>query len=299
MIGLHLVPRLLQTGREVTVLGRSTVPQHPLPGGAAYVPGNFADLVLISRLLERHSEVIHLAYATVPNTSYGNPLGDLQQNLIPTVQLFAETAKRGCRLLLLSSGGTVYGQAKTLPIAEDHPTDPISPYGVTKLTLEKYANLYAATHGLQVICLRPANAFGVGQRPFSGQGFVSTALASAMRGETVKVFGPEGTVRDYIYVSDLAAGIVQAVDRGTIGAVYNIGTGRGLSNMEMIKLMAPVLQELGHRVRVEHLPARVFDVRANVLDSTKLRLATGWTPEVSVPEGLARTRDWLRTTNRA
>jgi UDP-glucose 4-epimerase len=294
MIGLHLVPLLLGTGRKVTVLGRRAVPPHPLPLGAEYVAGDFGDCALITSLLGRHSEVIHLAYATVPNSSYSDPLGDLQQNLHPSVQLFEEAAKRGCRLLLLSSGGTVYGQAKALPISEDHPTDPISPYGVTKLTLEKYARLYSATHGLQVICVRPANAYGAGQRPFSGQGFVSTALASAISGQAIKVYGPEGTVRDYVFVSDVAAGILKAFEHGAVGEVYNIGTGRGLSNLEMVGLMAPLLRGLGHALRLEHLPARVFDVRANVLDSGKLRKAAGWAPEVAVEEGLARTLDWLR-----
>ncbi len=299
MIGSHLVPCLLETGREISVLGRHPTPRNPLPKSVDYIAGDFGDLALITRLLASHNEVVHLAYATVPNTSYSDPLGDLQQNLAPAVQLFAEAARRQCRLLLLSSGGTVYGQARVLPIREDHPTDPISPYGVTKLTLEKYAGLYAATHGLQAICVRPANAYGAGQAPFSGQGFVSTAMASAMRGEAVTIFGPEGTVRDYIYVSDLAAGILEAFDRGRIGETYNIGTGEGLSNLEVVRLMSQVLEEQGHGLRLEYAPARVFDVGANVLDSSKLRQATGWAPKVSIHEGLVRTRDWLRAASHA
>lgn len=147
-IGSHLVPRLLAAARKVTVLGRRAAPQHALPVGSTYVTGDFGNADLIRSLLESHDEVIHLAYATVPNTSFDNPLGDLLENLPATVQLFTEAAARGCRLVLLSSGGTVYGEGLTLPIAEDHPTLPISPYGVTKLTLEKYAYLYSVTHGL-------------------------------------------------------------------------------------------------------------------------------------------------------
>jgi UDP-glucose 4-epimerase len=129
--------------------------------------------------------VIHLAYATVPNTSFDNPLADLLQNLPPTVELFSKVAERSGRLILVSSGGTVYGQAVQLPILENHPTNPISPYGVTKLTLEKYAHLYAVTKSLKVICVRPGNAYGVGQYPYIGQGFVSTAMAS-IRGVSVR-----------------------------------------------------------------------------------------------------------------
>lgn len=293
-IGTHLVPELLATGRRVTVLGRRAILAHELPQGVAYVMGDFARLDLISGLLDRHQEVIHLAYATVPNTSFENPLADLLQNLPPTVQLFSEVADRDGKLVLVSSGGTVYGEAIKLPIREDHPTKPISPYGVTKLTLENYAHLYAVTHGLQFVCIRPANAFGVGQRPFVGQGFISTAMASAMRGRPVRIFGQSGTVRDYLYVSDLAAGIVSILGKGHLSETYNLGSGVGLSNMEVIKAIAPLMKELGCGVGVEHLPERAFDVKANVLDSTKLQAHTGWKPKVEFDDGLRRTCEWLR-----
>jgi len=181
-IGTYLISELLATGRRVTVLGRRATPMHALPDGVTYIVGDFGQHDLISSLLDCHQEVVHLAYATVPNTSFENPLADLLQNLPPTVQLFSEAADMGVKLVLVSSGGTVYGEANELPIRETHPTKPISPYGVTKLTLENYAYLYAATHGLKFVCVRPANAYGAGQKPFIGQGFIATAMASAMKG---------------------------------------------------------------------------------------------------------------------
>jgi UDP-glucose 4-epimerase len=261
---------------------------------ATYVAGDFGDVDLLRRLLETHDSVIHLAYATVPNTSFDNPLGDLLENLPSTVQLFAEVAAKGRRVVLVSSGGTVYGEGRTLPIVEDHPTYPISPYGVTKLTLEKYAHLYAVTHGLNVVCVRPSNAFGEGQHAFSGQGFVATAMALSMQGQSIRIFGPQGTVRDYIHVADLAKGIVCALDGGIPGETYNLSSGVGRSNLDVLETMVPLMQEIGCTVRSVHEPARVFDVHANVLDSTKLRSRTGWIPRVGFEEGLRRTRDWLR-----
>lgn len=292
-IGAHLVPRLLASGRQVTVVGRGKAPHYPLPDNANYCSGDFGSLELISSLLEEHHEVIHLAYATVPNTSFNNPVADLLQNLPPTVQLFSEVAKRGGRLILVSSGGTVYGEATRLPIKEDHSTNPISPYGVTKLTLEKYAHLYAATHGLKVICLRPANAYGVGQRPYIGQGFVSTAMASIMNVQAVNIFGERGTIRDYVYVTDLATGIVSALEHGHLSETYNIGSGVGRSNMDVVEAMSPLMSEIKYEIRVEHFPERVFDVHVNVLDSTKLYQHTGWKPEIEFQDGLLKTRDWL------
>lgn len=291
---MHLIPCLLAAGRGVTVLGRSKAPSYFLPDSVTYCSGDFGLPELIGNLLDEHHEVIHLAYATVPNTSFDNPLADLLQNLPSTVRLFSEVAERGGRLILVSSGGTVYGEAVQVPIREDHPTNPISPYGVTKLTLEKYAHLYAVTHGLQVICLRPGNAYGVGQRPYIGQGFVSTAMASIMSSRSVKVFGQRGTVRDYVYVSDLAAGIVSALEYGHLSETYNIGSCVGRSNMDVIEAMSPLVGELGNEILVEHLPERVFDVQTSVLDSSKLYRHTGWQARVEFQEGLLRTRDWLR-----
>lgn len=292
-IGAHLVPQLIGTGRRVTILGRGAVPAHGLPAGAAYVIGDFAQRELVRDLLESHQEVIHLAYATVPNTSFENPLADLLQNLPSSVQLFSEVANRGAKLVLVSSGGTVYGEASELPIRETHPKRPISPYGVTKLTVESYAHLYAVTHGLKFVCVRPANAYGVGQRPFIGQGFIATAIASAIKGIPIEIFGKTGTVRDYIYVSDLASGIVGALDHGHLSETYNIGSGVGLSNLEIVESLKPLMDEIGHEVRIKNLSERAFDVRANVLDSMKLQINSGWKPVIKFNEGLILTCDWL------
>lgn len=293
-IGMYLVPMLVSMGRRVTVIGRNAKPLRELPEGVTYVAGDFGQGDLLRSLLDRHQEVVHLAYGTVPNTSFENPLADLLQNLPPTIQLFSEVAARGGRLVLVSSGGTVYGEAIRLPIGEDHQTKPISPYGLTKLTVENYARLYSVTHGLKYVCVRPANAYGEGQRPFVGQGFISTAMASAMQGKSIKIFGKTGAVRDYIHVRDLASGIVSALEKGRLSETYNIGTGRGLSTLDVVDQIRPLMREVGCDVAIEYLPERPFDVSGNVLDSTKLQIETGWRPLVDFAVGLRSTSDWLR-----
>jgi len=107
-----------------------------------YVQGDYSDLNLLRRLLDDCNEVIQLAYATVPNTSFDDPLADLNQNLPATVNLFIEASKRDIKLLIISSGGTVYGQVHHLPIEEGNDLKPISPYGVTKSVIERYAYLF-------------------------------------------------------------------------------------------------------------------------------------------------------------
>jgi UDP-glucose 4-epimerase len=296
-IGSHLVPLLCDSGRNVTVLGRNSYPTYELPNKAKYITGDFGKRNLINELLKAQDEVIHLAYATVPNTSFENPLADLLENLPPTIQLFSEAADIGVKLILVSSGGTVYGEAIESPILETHNTKPISPYGVTKITLENYANLYAATHGLNFICLRPANAYGVGQRPFIGQGFISTAIASVIKGIPINIFGEFGTIRDYIYVGDLAQGIVSALNYGHPSETYNIGTGIGYSNLEVVNLFKSIIKNLNDKILVTNLPERPFDVKSNVLNSRKLQEHTGWVQMVELENGLMQTYEWLKNFN--
>ena len=291
-IGSHTTPLLIGTGRSVTVVGRSKESPLIQAHNLNYASGDFGDYEFICKLLDTHDEIIHLAYATVPNTSFENPLADLQQNLTPAVQLFAEAAKRGRKVLLVSSGGTVYGEAKSSLIAESHPKNPISPYGLTKLTLESYAYLYGVTHGLNFVVVRPANAYGAGQRPFMGQGFIATAIASAKEGKIIKIFGAVGTVRDYIEVSDLSAGIVSTLLYGKPSETYNIGSGIGLSNLEIIEKLKQPLRLHKANILIEHLPERLFDVKVNILDSSKLKLDTGWMPKVSIDKGIEKTVKW-------
>lgn len=293
-IGLHLALCLKQSGRQVTLLGRHSRLQEVLPQEIRYISGDYMRADVINPLLDTHDEVVHLAYATVPNTSFENPLADLTQNLPSSVFLFEQIAKRGTRLLLVSSGGTVYGEAQSIPIMETHPTRPISPYGVTKLTLEHYASLYATTHGLNYVCVRPGNAYGEGQKPYTGQGFIATALAQGLKGKPVQLYGAQGVVRDYLHVSDMAKGMYLALELGQKCETYNIGSGKGISSLQILEFIRPLLSELGLNLQIEYLSARVFDVKANVLDSSLLKNDTGWQPEIDIETGLRRTRDWLR-----
>ena len=121
-------------------------------------------------------------------------------------------------------------------------------------------------------------------------------MASAMQGLPIKIFGQHGTVRDYLYVSDIASGIVSALLKGRLSETYNLGSGIGKSNLEVIETFEPLLHEIASKVKVENLPERAFDVKANVLDSAKLQLDTGWKPQIEFSKGLRRTYEWLRAT---
>jgi UDP-glucose 4-epimerase len=275
----------------VVVLGRRRespfdggVEYHSVTDGAERLPG----------ILGNADEVIDLSYSTWPQTSFQDPVKDILDNLAASVRVFQHLVQTKVqRVVYVSSGGTVYGQAVETPIREGHPTNPVSPYGITKLAIEKYGLMFHLANRLPIIIVRPSNAYGEGQAPFRGQGFVPTAIASCLRGDRVRIFGSEGTVRDYVYADDVASGIVAALEHGSIGEIYNLGSGNGTTNLRILEMLRPMLSDVGVDVAPEHLPARSFDVAVNVLSAEKLVDASGWRPRIDLESGLRRTFEWL------
>lgn len=293
-IGYEVVDKLSAVRKRITLLDRNPNPPKTLPKGTRYVPGDFGNKTLLKDVLRDVDEVIHLAYSSVPKTSFEDPIMDIQQNLLPTVRLFEIAITIGIKkFVLVSSGGTIYGKAKSIPIREDHPTNPISPYGITKLAIEKYGIMFYESYGLPIICVRPANAYGERQIPFTAQGFIATAIASILEGKEILIFGKSGTIRDYIYVSDVANGIIAALLHGKPNSSYNIGTGIGRSNKEVVDQLYSFAKSLKLKPRIKILPLRPFDVPVNILDSTKIQKETGWKILTSFDEGIERTWKWF------
>ena len=293
-IGCHLVNELLDSGRTVRVVGWSDVALTFLPGNVEYFQGDLRNREFISEALQGVDEVVDLAYSSIPKTSYENPVLDITDNLPASVGLFDVASSLPIRrLVFVSSGGTVYGEPQSVPISETHPTNPISPYGITKLAVEKYAQMYFMLKGLPVVCVRPSNPFGERQKPFVGQGFIATVMASILAGQEIKIFGERGTTRDYIYVQDLAKALVAALDFGISGECYNVGSAVGRSNLEILGQISIHAKMYGFEPRVAHAPSRLFDVSTNILDINKLHAVSGWQPRIGFVTGIERTWDWF------
>lgn len=259
-----------------------------------YASGDCRDGALIEELVARHGHIIYLAYSNMAGVAAGDPATELRDNLSSSTVVFEATARHKKQIVVVSSGGTIYGSAGLIPINETHPSAPISSYGKIKAAIERSAFELSQTTGLKYMTLRPGNAYGIGQMPFRGQGFIATAIASVLKGEPVRIFGRPGAVRDYIYISDMAEAITAAMEKGEIGAIYNIGSGRGHSNDEILQEIERLVSFEGHVVVREYLPKRPQDVASIILDSTRLTLRTGWRPVVGLQEGLKHTYLWLR-----
>ncbi len=293
-IGSAVVELLLKRGRQITVIGRNPIPSRTLPECVRYFSGDYGDQNFLKEVLYDVDEIINLAYSTIPKTSFEDPVKDILSNLPAAVRLFEAASNLPVKkFVLVSSGGTVYGIESRVSINEEHHTNPISPYGITKLAIEKYAMMFNYLKALPVVCVRPANAFGEGQMPFVGQGFIATAITSILKQQEIILFGETGTIRDYIHVSDLASGIVGALEHGTSGECYNIGTGVGRSNKDVLNAIYPFANSAGLKLQLKILPSRKFDVPVNLLDCKKLSTETGWKVRVPFNEGIERTWNWF------
>ena len=293
-IGTYLVKSLLATGREVTVIGRSTRPTTVLPHTVRYLSNPYGEPYFFEQALQGVDEIVDLAYSTIPKTSFTDPINDIVKNLPEAVRLFEIATKLPIKKLVwISSGGTVYGNCNVSPIDESQPTYPVSPYGITKLAIEKYALMYHFSSGLPVVCVRPANAYGEQQKAYTGQGFIATAIASVINNRSITLFGKEGTIRDYIHVQDVVSGIIAALERGIPGSIYNIGSGEGRTTMAVLESIRPYAEAAGLEIHVQTLPIRQFDVRSNVLDSSRLTNDTGWHAGIDFKRGVKQTWDWF------
>jgi UDP-glucose 4-epimerase len=291
-IGSHLVSRLLEDGHDVRIYDRSANRFRPTPRDVHWMQGELGNYGLIRKAVEDREVVFHLVSTTLPKTSNDDPVYDVRSNLVDTLQLLEACVEAGVRkVVFASSGGTIYGMPRTSPIAEDHPTDPITSYGIVKLAVEKYLGLFHHLHGLDYATLRVSNPYGPYQNPEGQQGAVAVFLRRIHAGQPITIWGNGDVVRDYLYASDLADALVSAAESETVFKALNVGSGRGTSLNALVALAADVT---GERPEVEYVRGRALDVPANVLDVSRAREVLHWTAGTDLAEGMALTNEWIR-----
>jgi len=234
----------------------------------------------------------HLIHTTVPGSSMPDPGYDVQNNVVSSVRWMSQLHRTSIRrLIFISSGGTVYGIPQTNPITEDHPTNPICSYGITKLSIEKYVLLYSHLYGIDCRILRPSNVYGEGQKLNINQGLIGVFADRILRGEPIEIWG-DGTVqRDYLYISDLISGILKLTEYRGLYEIFNISTSEGHSILEIIEILG---ETFGTRPQLTFKPSRGFDVPFNVLSAKRLMEETAWQPRMALRQGIERCVKWLR-----
>lgn len=295
-IASHLVDSLAASGHGVTVFDVYPRPYDVLPQGVHFVQGNLQDVHLIRRTLEDHQIelVYHAAWANIGETALKDPAADVQTNLVASINLLnACCDTRVKRVVYLSSGGTVYGLPKHIPIPEDHPTDPINAYGITKLMVEKYLRMFHHLYGLEYTILRPSVPYGPRQNPFHHQGVVTVFIHNALKKEQVTIFGSGEVVRDYFFIEDLTRALAASKDIvfDPINTTFNLG---GTQPYTLNDLVNKIETVLGVKMLVKYEQARKFDVPHILLDTSLAQSRLNWKPTVSLEDGIQRTADWLQ-----
>jgi len=235
--------------------------------------------------------VIHLINTNDPSSSNKNIIYDIKSNLINTINLLDIMLKYKCKnLVFLSSGGTIYGVSKDRKKKKETDSkNPISSYGIVKLTIEKYLQLYNKLFGLNYLILRPSNPYGEYHNS-QKQGIINVILKKVFNGETVEIWGDGTVVRDFIYVKDLVKIIVDLIESKIQNDIFNIGSGKGYSINDIIEITQ---NEIGN-FKLEFKDARKVDVPYLILNTDKLerQLDLNLT---SIEDGIKKTSEWLKT----
>lgn len=295
-IGRAVVSALADAGHAVRAFSRLPVEQDgDLPGGEriAWLSGDVLDQRQLCPALEGADLVIHLATPILPGQAHKHPAAVEQSTLSGTRSVLEAMRGQGVnRIILASSGGTVYGHPEALPIAENHPLKPCTAAGRIQLAEEGLLAHYAGMHGLCGQVLRLANPYGEGQRFDRGQGVLTGFIARVIAGQCVDIYGDGCTIRDYLHIADAAEAFARLVEYQGASPVFNIGSGQGLG---LLELVATLERHFGQRISVNHHPARCFDLPANVLDSSRARRELGWSAQTALADGIERTRRWLES----
>jgi UDP-glucose 4-epimerase len=291
-IGSNLVRLLLEEGHSVVVLDDiSSGYEENLHPDALFVRGDVTDGRAVSSAMAGCDVVFHLA-ASVGNTrSIENPVRDSQVNVIGMLDVLEAARANGIRRVVFSSSAGIFGELKTLPIREDHPQDPDSPYGVSKLAAEKMCLVYNKLYGMSNVCLRYFNVYGVRQR-FDAYGNVIPIFAERMlRGRDVTIFGDGEQTRDFVNVADVARANYLAGTSDSAEGVFNLGSATRVTINELVRMMAEIS---GTDPRVVHGDPRPGDVRDSLAAIDAAAAAFGFRPSVTLQDGLAVYTDWLR-----
>jgi UDP-glucose 4-epimerase len=295
-LGSHIVDKFLAERHDVCVYDLYPERFRRSPKGIKFYTGDFGNVGALDELISTGFDaVIHCVSTTTPKSSNESPEFDIQSNVIGTLYLLDICVKhRVGKLVFLSSGGTVYGDIGSLDMVDEaHAVRPMCSYGVSKLTIEHYLDVYKHLRGLDYVALRLSNPFGERQSPLRALGALTVFLHRTLKGQNVEVWGDGRVTRDFIYVGDVANAVYLATVNPVSG-IFNVGTGTGLSLRD---ILTHISQVVGIDPAVTWLASRSFDVPRIVLDSAKLRNATAWKHVTPLEDGIKITAEWLRHTD--
>lgn len=292
-IGSHLVDRLVQEGHEVIIVDNlATGKRRNINRSARFYKLDIQSWRL-ERVFrnERPNVVMHLAAQMDVRKSVEDPMFDAQVNILGTLNVLQQAVRHGVRKVVFSSsGGAIYGEQEIFPAPESHVTNPLSPYGLSKLCGEQYLSYYQRISGLQVVSLRYANVYGPRQDPEGEAGVVAIFIQKLLNNEQAVINGNGRQTRDFVFVEDVVEANLAIMGQETQGT-YNVGTGVETSINDLFRIL---VQHTGSACKEVHGPAKKGEQARSVIDSSKLRHELSWEPKTGLSEGLKKTVEYFR-----
>ena len=291
-IGSNIVNRLLELGHEPLVLDNlSSGYKENLFPEAVFLEGDVRDADRLMEASRTCQGILHLAASVGNKRSIDHPQTDSEINVLGTLNVLEAARANKIQRVVFSSSAGIFGELKTLPIAEDHPQDPDSPYGASKLAAEKMCLVYNKLYGMHNICLRYFNVFGPRQR-YDAYGNVIPIFANRLlKHEPLLIYGDGEQTRDFVNVRDVANANIKAALSSDVKGVFNIGSGTRVSINELTRL---IQKAAGVESVIQYGPPRPGDVRDSLADIRAAHNAFGFEPEVEFYAGLGEYWDWIR-----
>lgn len=294
-IGQHLVENLLRKGHEVRNL--DLVPNRFTHPALSHWPGSFLQPELLREAITGIDTIYHLAATAMPRESNLDPYRDCVENIAGTISILQTAEAIGVqRIIFSSSGGTVYGSTETVPIPEEHQTNPITAYGISKLACEKYLRLYnkRGNNGrLNTLSLRIANPYGPRQNIKTAQGALTTFCYNTVAGLPITIWGDGSVERDFIHISDVVHALYLAGTSDVSATEINIGSGCSCSLNHLLDLIGEIE---GREIPRRYDLSRSFDVRRNHLDIRRAKELLDWEPQVPLQQGIAELLGYFHAT---
>lgn len=254
-----------------------------------FIEGDVGDAAAVRTAIDGCDTVFHLAASVGNKRSIDHPVRDAEVNVLGTLRVLEASRQGGVRKIVYSSSAGIFGELKTLPIREDHPIDPDTPYGATKLAGEKLCLAYAKLYPIEAVCLRYFNVYGVNQR-YDAYGNVIPIFAHrALHGEPITIFGDGEQTRDFVNVRDVARANLRAALTTGLSGAFNIASGTRITINRLAELVTR-----GTQTALQYAAARKGDVRHSLADISAARAAFGYVPEVDLEDGLREYMQWSR-----
>jgi len=302
-IGSHIVDALVEGGHDVVVLDDlSTGRRENINTAATFVHGDVRNPDLINSICSSGAfdVVNHHAAQLDVRVSVRDPRYDAELNILGSLNVLNACARSGVKgVVFASSGGTVYGDQRSFPASEDHPTDPVSPYGVAKLAVEKYLYVFQREHGLSTAALRYTNVYGPRQNPHGEAGVVAIFCNRLVHGTQPIVNGDGSQTRDYVFVRDVVRANMLAVENLVDGAqrssVFNVCSNTETSVVELFGLLNELFAA---RLPVVFGAAQPGEQMRSRCTYERIEREWGWRPEIPLTDGLRQTVAWYQARDR-